>query len=103
MGPRAQIVTCRSFIRKVVSQHVVRLEQIDRNRPASAFRASSSNEGKSGGRNPARLRLASWRSSGDRSDASVKPHHENSIQVTEKFPYLEAQAYSYPLFPLASS
>src|SRR6218665_2707309 len=61
-----------------------RFKQIDRNRPASAFHASSSNEGKPGGRNPARLRLASWRSSRDQSDASVNPHHDGGACINEE-------------------
>src|SRR6218665_3479451 len=59
------------------------LEEIDWNRPSSDKRASSSNEGKSTGMYPVRLRLANRRLSRVLSAASVKPHQAGEAYSSE--------------------
>jgi len=69
MGPRAQIVTCRSFISEVVSQHVVRVGTDWPEQASVSIRCKFVDWRKF------RWKKPGPRSSRDRSAASVKPHH----------------------------
>src|SRR6218665_3597402 len=80
------------FIR--TDYHAVQIFIPHRNRSTSAKRASSSNEGKSTGRYPARLRPANSRLSRVLSAASVKPHQAGEAYISEATEVILATRWS---------